>query len=88
MEKKGLCMCFNFQIAFRKECQGVTVFGACTSFLNTSYLFRSYYCNARFAYIRNPKNITGTGAVVTGRKAGQESGLVEFRGPCIPCTYT
>ena len=56
-------MCFNFQIAFWKECKGVTVFQERTSFLNTSYLFQSHYCNARFAYIRNPKNIQGTGAL-------------------------
>ena len=69
MEKKGLCMCFNFQIAFRKECKGVTVFRARTSFLNTSYLFQSHYCNARFAYIRNPKNIQGTGALGVDRQS-------------------
>ena len=53
MEKKGLCMCFNFQILlFRKECNRCNCFPARTSFLNTSYLFLSHYCNARFV----PKN--------------------------------
>ena len=66
MEKKGLCMCFNFQIAFWKECKGVTVFRARTSFLNTSYLFQSHYCNAIFTYIRNPLCIRGTGALDAG----------------------
>ena len=61
--KKGLCMCFNFQIAFRKECKGVIVFRARTSSLNKSYLFQSHYCNARFAYIRNQLYILGTGAL-------------------------
>ena len=63
MEKKGLCMCFNFQIAVRKECKGVIVFRVRTSFLNTSYLFQSHYCNVRFAYIRNPLYIGGTCSV-------------------------
>ena len=67
--KKGLCMCFNFQIAFRKECKGVTVFRARTSFLNTSYLFQSHYCNARFAFIRNPFDRLGTGALVVSRRS-------------------
>ena len=57
-------MCFNFQIYFRKECIGVTVVSRAHQFLkNTSYLFQSHYCNARFAYIRNPLYIRGTGAL-------------------------
>ena len=34
--------------------QRCNCFPARTSFLNTSYLFQSNYCNSRFAYIRNP----------------------------------
>ena len=56
-------MRFNFQIAFRKECKGVTVFRVRTSFLNTSCLFQSHYYSARCSYKRNPLYIRGTGAL-------------------------
>ena len=54
MGKKGFVYVFQFPNCFSE---------AHTSFLNTSYLFQSHYCNARFACIRNPLYIRGTGAL-------------------------
>ena len=61
--KKRFVYVFQFPNCFLEGMQCVIVFRARTSFLNTSYLFQSHYCNARFAYIRNQLYILGTGAL-------------------------
>ena len=58
--KKGFVYVFQFPNCFLEGMQRCNCFPARTSFLNTSYLFQSNYCNSRFAYIRNPKNIPRT----------------------------
>ena len=45
--------CFRCFFCWCDRC--LSVFRARTSFLNTSSLFQSHYCNARFAYLRNPE---------------------------------
>ena len=72
--KKGFVYVFQFPNCFLEGMQRCNCFPARTSFLNTSYLFQSHYCNARFAYIRNPFYIRGTGALrVCGKERRAES---------------
>ena len=61
--KKGFVYVFQFPNCFLEGMQRCNCFPARTSFLNTSYLFQSHYCNVRFAYIRNPLYIGGTCSV-------------------------
>ena len=62
--KNGFVYVFQFPNYFSgRNATGVIVFRACTSFFDTSYVFQSHYCNARFVPKMGFLYIGGTGSL-------------------------